>query len=206
KKPFETEAIVKIIQELKLGTPPAVATRIDLDEALSKNWIEFWYQPKIDLRKKQLAGAEAFARARHPEHGIALPSAFMPGASEAALLKLSEFAVTSALKAGLDFGSLGINLRIAINVPLEVLEKLPVAELVAAQRPRHDKWPGLLIDVKEEQIATNLALATDIARKLESCNVRLAIDHFGRSYHSLDQLKELPFAEFKLDRAFVTDC
>ena len=25
-----------------------------LDEALSKDWIEFWYQPKIDLRRKQL--------------------------------------------------------------------------------------------------------------------------------------------------------
>jgi len=206
KKPFETDAIVKIIQELKLGTPPAVATRIDLDEALNKNWIEFWYQPKIDLRKKQLAGAEAFARARHPEHGIVLPSAFMPGASQPALQKLSEFAIASSLKAGLEFGNLGINLRISVNVPIEVLEKLPIAELVAAQRPQHDKWPGLLIDIKEEEIATNLALATDIAKKLESCNVRLAIDNFGHSYHALGQLKELPFAEFKLDRAFVTDC
>ena len=49
---------------------------------LKKGWIEFWYQPKIDLRKKQLVGAEAFARARHPQHGVLMPSAFMPGARE----------------------------------------------------------------------------------------------------------------------------
>ena len=30
KKPFETDAIVKILHELKLGLPPAVATRLDL--------------------------------------------------------------------------------------------------------------------------------------------------------------------------------
>ena len=83
KKPYETEAIVKIIQELKLGMPAATA-RIELEEALDNNWIEFWYQPKIDLRKKQLAGAEAYARARHPQHGIVLPGAFMPVARKRA--------------------------------------------------------------------------------------------------------------------------
>ncbi len=55
RKPFETNAVLKLLREHNLGHPPAVAGRIDLDEALSKNWIEFWYQPKIDLRKKQLA-------------------------------------------------------------------------------------------------------------------------------------------------------
>ncbi len=33
KKPFETDAIVKIVQELKLGLPAAVVARIGLDEA-----------------------------------------------------------------------------------------------------------------------------------------------------------------------------
>ena len=83
KKPFDTSAIVRIMQELKLGHPAPMAARIGLDEALQKGWIEFWYQPKIDLRKKQLAGAEAFARARHPQFGILSPGAFMPGAPRA---------------------------------------------------------------------------------------------------------------------------
>ncbi|MEP7029975.1 MAG: hypothetical protein ABI830_03485, partial [Pseudolabrys sp.] len=46
KKPFETDAIIKIVTELKLGTPAAIAARIDIDEALNNKWIEFWYQPK----------------------------------------------------------------------------------------------------------------------------------------------------------------
>ena len=185
KKPFETDAIVKILQDLKLGLPPSAASRVDIDEALDNKWVEFWYQPKIDLRKKQLAGAEAYARARHPQHGIVLPAAFMPGAQDSSITKLSELALTCALKAGLTFAKIGINLRLTVNIPVAVLVKLPIEDIVKAQRPHAEKWPGLIIDVPEEQIITDLALAIELAGKLERLNVRLAIDDFGRGYSSL---------------------
>jgi EAL domain-containing protein (putative c-di-GMP-specific phosphodiesterase class I) len=206
KKPFAADAIIKIVQDLKLGKPAPTAVKIGLAEALTNNWIEFWYQPKIDLRKKQLAGAEAFARVRHPQHGTVMPGAFMPGASEADVLKLSELAVVNAIKAGLKFSELGINLRIAVNVPVPVLVKLSIPDLVKAHCSPNGKWPGLMIDVTEDQIITDIALAKDLTKKFEPCNVKLAVDDFGHSYAALVRIKELPFAELKLDRAFVTDC
>jgi EAL domain-containing protein (putative c-di-GMP-specific phosphodiesterase class I) len=206
KKPFETGAIMNILRDLKLGDPLASAGRIDLDEALRKNWIEFWYQPKIDLRKKQLIGAEAFARARHPQSGVLLPSAFMPGATEASLVTLSEQALTQALKAALNFAKVGVNLRLAINMPVSALVKVAVVDIVQNYSRQFEKWPGLLIDVTEEQIVTELALANEFTKKMHHLNVKLALDDFGRGYTSLVRLKELPFAELKLDRAFVADC
>jgi EAL domain-containing protein (putative c-di-GMP-specific phosphodiesterase class I) len=206
KKPFETGMVLKILQELKLGEPPAVAGRIDLDEALDKNWIEFWYQPKIDLRKKQLVGVEAFARARHPHNGVLMPSAFMPGATEPGLIKLSEQALDQALRASLNFSKLGVNLRLAVNIPINALVKVPVAEIVQSHRAKFEKWPGVIIDITEEQIVSDLPLAAEMTKKLAPLDVKLAVDDFGRGYSSLARLKELPFAELKLDRAFVTDC
>jgi EAL domain-containing protein (putative c-di-GMP-specific phosphodiesterase class I)/CheY-like chemotaxis protein len=206
KKPFDTSGIVKIIQELKLGHPAPVAARINLDEAIANNWIEFWYQPKIDLRRKQLAGAEAFVRANHPQHGFLLPSAFMPGASESSLLSLSEKALINALKAGQNFSKIGVNLRLAVNIPVDALVKLPISEILRAHRPHLSGWAGLMIDVTEEQIVSDLSLAADITKKLTPLNIKLAIDDFGRGYSSLARLKELPFAELKLDRSFVIDC
>jgi EAL domain-containing protein (putative c-di-GMP-specific phosphodiesterase class I) len=206
KKPFETGVVLKVLQELRLGEPPTVAGRVDLDEALDKNWIEFWYQPKIDLRKKQLVGVEAFARARHPDYGVLIPSAFMPGASEGAVIKLSEQALDQALKASLNFSKLGVNLRLAVNIPINALVKIPVIDIVQSHRARFEKWPGVIIDIAEEQIVSDLPLASDITKKLAPLDVKLAVDDFGRGYSSLVRLKELPFAELKLDRAFVTDC
>jgi EAL domain-containing protein (putative c-di-GMP-specific phosphodiesterase class I) len=206
KKPFETDTIIKIIQELKLGMPPAVAARLELDDCIKNKWIEFWYQPKIALRKKQLAGAEAYARVRHPQHGLVLAGAFTADASDAATVTLSELALESALKTSAHFSKLGVNLRLAVNIPLPALVKLSIEDIVKAHHPGDEKWPGLIIDVPEDQIVGDLALATELCRKLEPLNVRIAIDNFGRAYSSLAKAEELPFEELKLDRSFVADC
>jgi EAL domain-containing protein (putative c-di-GMP-specific phosphodiesterase class I) len=207
KKPFETSAIQKVLSELKLGHGPAPSgVKITLAEALKNNWVEFWYQPKIDLRRKQLAGAEAFARVCHPEHGILLPGSFMPGADDASVHTLAERALVSALQSGLNLSRFGVNLRIAINVPVKCLVTLPVDKIVRQHRPSVDDWPGLMIDVTENQIVNELTLANDLSKKFAEHNVRLAIDDFGKGYASLTKLKELPFAEMKLDRSLVAGC
>ena len=206
KKPFDTNTIIKIVQELKLGDVPAIAARIDLDDALNNNWVEFWYQPKVDLRRKQLVGVEAFARVRHPEYGVLPPGAFMPGADPDSLLALSELALTNALTAGTNFAKLGINLRVAVNMPVDALVKLPIADIAQKFHAPGESWAGIIIDVTEEQIVTDIALAHSVTKQLSKLNIKLAIDDFGRGYSSLARLKELPFAEMKLDRTFVADC
>ena len=102
-KPVDRAVIKRVIQEQKLDTPISHSERISLDVALRENWIEFWYQPKIDLRRKQLAGVELFARVRHPEHGMMSPAAFMEGADDKSLIALTEKSVIDALETGLKF-------------------------------------------------------------------------------------------------------
>lgn len=206
KKPIDPHAILNVLQQLKLGHASPTAGRIALDEALNNGWIEFWYQPKIDLRRKQLVGAKSFARARHPQHGIMMPDAFMPGATETSLIKLAEHALVSALKAGLSFAKLGVNLQLAVNISASALGKVRFSEILQTYRPQFDKWPGLIIDVMEEQLVTDLARVSDVARELKRLEVNFAIDNCGRRYSSLLNLKELPFTEVKLGRDFVADC
>ncbi|MEW6449627.1 MAG: EAL domain-containing response regulator [Pseudomonadota bacterium] len=209
KKPFDTAAIHAVLFSQKIGNPPAAnakAVSVDLGEALRNKWVEFWYQPKIALRKKQLAGAEAFARIRHPQHGVLSPGSFMPNASEADQLAISEYGLTSALKAAQSFAKLGVNLRIAVNISIPALMKLKVQDLVRTHRPQIDKWSGLIIDITEEQAVRELGFANELSKALAPYNVRLSIDDFGRAFTALMKLKAVPFAEMKLDRSLVIDC
>jgi len=206
KKPFDTNTISKILHSVNLGDPPQLAARFGLDEALSNNWIEFWYQPKIDLRQRKMIGVESFARARHPQSGVASPVAFMPGASEADLAALAERALIDAIKRSVEFSELGIVATISVNMSMKELAVVPIAEVVRANVPQSQKLSGLLIEVTEEQIMADPALAQNVAASLEALNIELAIDDFGRGCSSFMRLKELPFAELKISRAFVDDC
>jgi EAL domain-containing protein (putative c-di-GMP-specific phosphodiesterase class I) len=209
KKPFDTAAVHGILLSQKIGNPPTATTKavsVNLGEALRNGWVEFWYQPKILLRKKQLGGAEAFARVRHPTHGVLSPGSFMPNATAADQLALSEFGLISALKTAQSLGRLGVNLRIAVNIAVPALINLRVQEIVRAHRPQIENWSGLIIDVTEEQIVRELGFAQELSKALMPYGVRLAIDDFGRAFNDLVKLKAVPFAEMKLDRAFVVDC
>ena len=66
KKPFETGAVLRILQRPQ-ARPSAGAwpARIDLDEALRNDWIEFWYQPQ-DRSAQETAGRRRGLRARAP--------------------------------------------------------------------------------------------------------------------------------------------
>jgi EAL domain-containing protein (putative c-di-GMP-specific phosphodiesterase class I) len=91
-------------------------------------------------------------------------------------------------------------------MPIQALVKLPVVEIVKSLRPAPDKWPGMIIDITEDQIIKDVPLALNLSMKFAESNVKLAIDDFGRAYSALTKISSLPFAELKLDRVFVTDC
>jgi EAL domain-containing protein (putative c-di-GMP-specific phosphodiesterase class I) len=180
--------------------------RIAIGEALRNNWFEVWYQPKIDLKRKCLAGAEALARIRHPEHGVLLPGSFLPDVDEDSIAQLAEYALIQTLQNWSTFEQAGFNLHLAINVPVSVLLKMPIPKLVQENRPQSDRWPGLIVEVTEDQIVRDIKLANEVASQLRVNGITIAIDDFGAGYSSFASLRNLPFAELKVDRSFVEQC
>ena len=172
---------------------------VEIAEALRNEWFEIWYQPKIDLKRKCLAGAEALARIRHPAFGVLLPGSFLPYASEEATMQLAEHALLSTLRTWSTFDAAGFNLHLAINVPVSVLLKLPIPALVRENRPRADHWPGIILEVTEDQIVRDIKQAHDIAMQLRGSGISIAIDDFGAGYSSFSSLRNLSFAEIKID-------
>lgn len=184
----------------------SVLPRISIDEALENNWLDIWYQPKIDLRRKCLAGAEALVRMQHPQAGFLWPEDYIDLLDSDGLTKLVEHTMLTTLRHWTMFADAGFNLRLAINVPATLLPHLPISKLVAAHRPASDSWPGIVLGVTEDQLVRDIALTQKIAEDLKACGVAIAIDDFGAGYSSLSSLRGLPFAELKIHSSFIRNC
>jgi EAL domain-containing protein (putative c-di-GMP-specific phosphodiesterase class I) len=185
---------------------PAPPPHGPLDEALREMGLEVWYQPKIDIKQRCLAGAEAFARIRDPEKGVLLPASFLPDVDEEALARLTEHALLTVLRDWTLFDEAGFNLRLAINVPVNLLDRLPVDRIVTENRPKAEYWPGLIVEVTEDQIVRDIRRSQEITAKLRVSGISVSIDDFGAGYSSFSSLRELSFAELKLNSSFVKGC
>jgi EAL domain-containing protein (putative c-di-GMP-specific phosphodiesterase class I) len=80
---------------------------IEIDEALREGWFEFWYQAKINLKRKYLAGAETIARLRHPVFGVMMPGTFEPRLRAGSLERLTEYLLVAALQSWAVFEQVG---------------------------------------------------------------------------------------------------
>jgi EAL domain-containing protein (putative c-di-GMP-specific phosphodiesterase class I) len=196
---------------------------IDLGHALRAGWVDFWYQPKVELRDKQVIGVEMLARAKHPFHGVLAASSFLGSAEDEHLALLSSHAISSALKASQRLSQMGARLPVTINVPVTALHNIP-AELLM-DRPQGD-WAGLIFDVQEEDILSDIQGLSRIAEELAACGMKLAADNFGRRLCALMasgnlaemqqqvgevskrllELKSVSIFELKLDRSLVNGC
>lgn len=205
RKPVEASTLQFVLDELKIGLPKPLAARIFLDDALRNDWIGFWLQPRIDLRRKRLAGIELLARAHHPEYGVLMPSAFMPGALDDSISALAEKNVVEAIRISESLAALGFDLPISVNMPIETLSKLPVEDLIAEHHSTPKHWAGLVVDVPEDQVIHDIPSAIELSGRLKACNVRISIDGFAGGYSLLSRATELPFFEVKLSGE-VTDC
>lgn len=180
---------------------------VTLGKALKHGWLELWYQPKFCLRNTRVIGAEGLIRARHPEVGVVGPGAFLPGATEDDVLAMTERVIAAALRDWVDCSAVGAaNVKLSVNVPASAFLKLPIATMIREQRPRAADWPGLILEVTEDEVVHDLQVANDVAHDLRTHKCELAIDDFGAGYSSLARLRELPFAELKIDRAYVMAC
>jgi EAL domain-containing protein (putative c-di-GMP-specific phosphodiesterase class I) len=179
---------------------------IPLGAVLKNEWFELWYQPKIELKTLRLVGAEALARARHPTRGIVPPAMFLPGAGSDSMHALTERVILTALGDWEDFAECGVPIKLSVNVPVSALVDLPIPQMLREARPGAENWPGLTLEVTEDQIIHDLQLAKELADALRELKCDLAVDDFGAGYSSFARLTQLPFSELKIDRAYVANC
>lgn len=205
KKPFRLQDLKNSIMRVPRA-PDFPPEQTDAVTALQNNWLELWYQPKIDLKTMMVCGAEALIRLRHPTQGILLPPAFLPAPGDAAYLPITDFIARRALSDWLAFAAERITVPLAINIPASVLQNVDFVAKIRRHLPDHPKFPGLIFEITEDDAIQDQVLVREIATQLKLYNISMALDDFGTGHSTLSRLGDLPFSELKLDRKFVHGC
>ena len=182
------------------GPPPPA---VDVAEALGAGWLELWYQPKVDARSLTLGGAEALIRMRHPNWGIVPPACFLPDKDDPNFRALSNFVIARVFEDWRYFVAKSGSIHISINLPLAFFKDATAVDDLRSQFPDHPAFDGLTVEVDGSEVVRNLPLALDAAQRLRFHNIAFSIDDVGTEWPALAALEQFPFAEIKLDRAFV---
>jgi diguanylate cyclase (GGDEF)-like protein len=178
-------------------------------EALDREEIVPFYQPKVCLVTGRVVGFEALARWRHPTRGILTPAVFGSVFEDhelAARIGMAMFQQVAAdvhtwVQKGLYFGRVAVNLSAAeLNNPTLVDDVLNVFEKqgVAARYLEIEVTETVLLGRTTEQVST-------ILEEFQRRGVTIALDDFGTGYASLSHLKQFPVDLIKIDRSFVRD-
>jgi EAL domain-containing protein (putative c-di-GMP-specific phosphodiesterase class I)/CheY-like chemotaxis protein len=179
---------------------------VDVAEALGADWLELWYQPKVDARTLSLGGAEAHIRMRHPSWGIVSPAYYIPDDSDPYYRALSEFIISRAIEDWHSFVVQHGHIEIAINLPVSFLQDPEIVRTLCLQIPDHPAFEGLIIKINGTDVIHNLRLVKDVARQLRFHKIALSIDGVGDEWPSLMGIEEFPFVEIKVDKKFVSGC
>jgi diguanylate cyclase (GGDEF)-like protein len=173
--------------------------------ALDDGQIEVHYQPKVALATKQVLGAEALVRWKHPEFGMLDPEEFVSIVETTGLVDaLTSFVLERALERVRKWLDEGLQLSVAVNLSVRNLDDKEFPDRVTDALHRHGVPAALVsFEITESAVMQDPERALPVLRRLHEIGVGLAVDDFGTGYSSLAYLRRLPVDEVKIDKSFV---
>jgi diguanylate cyclase (GGDEF)-like protein/PAS domain S-box-containing protein len=177
-----------------------------IEDALRLQEFELHYQPKVNMRKGRVVGAEALIRWRHPERGLLMPGDFLPVIDGTAFaVTLGRWAMHTAV-AQLDaWRRSGLELTLSINMAARHLHEAGFVDELDDLLQRHAALPAAAIELEVLETAAieDFIEAGDVIRSARQLGVRFALDDFGTGYSSMSYLKRLQVDTLKIDQSFV---
>ena len=172
---------------------------------LQARQFEPFFQPKIELETGQVKGLEAFARWRHPEHGVLGPSAFIDALEQNNRIDFLDWSmIEKSVERCRQFHDQGIPISISINLAPETLAHPAFMQQIGACVARHRLLPDYItFEMPESSVLTTDPGFVERLVRLRMAGYGLAIDDYGTGRSNLQLLARIPFSELKIDRSFV---
>ncbi|NOQ89525.1 MAG: EAL domain-containing protein [Gammaproteobacteria bacterium] len=182
----------------------------DLRNALTKNQLEVYFQPIIDLETGHIVKAEALLRWHHPTRGMVSPIEFIHLAEETGMInKIGNWvftqSVTKANQWGKQFNS---GFQISVNMSpaqFRLDTSTFIMEWQAYLKELDISGHNIVVEITEGLLLHAEPDVIDKLLWLRDAGIQVAIDDFGTGYSSLSYLKKFDIDYLKIDKTFVSN-
>ena len=165
------------------------------------------FQPKVDIRTREIKGIEALVRLKDDEGVIQAPGTFINLAVELGLIDELTHLVLAEIVKSIDLinETFGPDTTISINVAAKQAGN-PEFMRSFAQALEATGFPKrFMVEVTEDAFVTKTHFQDEILPIFRKIGVGISIDDFGIGYSSLSALADITADEIKIDRSFITD-
>ena len=175
----------------------------EFDRTLENSGIEAWYQPKYDVRRKCVGGAEALVRWRGKDGRVISPGRFIPLLEERGkIVQLDEYVFEKVclqqkkwLEAGMPMIPVSVNIsRGSLLVPdivhryQQILERAGIGQ------------DCVYLEITEESVGAD---AVKVIREFRQAGFYMLMDDFGRGNSNLANLRRDLFQGVKFDKTLI---
>ncbi|MGV6479244.1 putative bifunctional diguanylate cyclase/phosphodiesterase [Pantoea agglomerans] len=178
----------------------------DLWEAIEREQMRLFYQPKFCSGGTRLMGFEALLRWQHPQRGLLTPELFLPRAEKTGqIIALGNWVIGEASRQLRIWHSQGhSDWTVSVNLSALQFHQRDLLTILTQTLARY-QLPGsaLMLEITEAIAMRDPAFSQQRIRELQQAGVSVAIDNFGIGYANLLHLKDLDASELKIDRSFI---
>ncbi len=193
-------------KELNARLSDRLALQTLLRRALERDEFLLHYQPKIDVRRGLVSGAEALLRWNSPDRGMVPPIDFIATLEDSGLIiDVGRWIIEKAVAQHAQWRARDPGApRIAVNISqIQLVQKNFVAMVEEIVKKNGRENCGLDIEITESLIMKDVEENVMKLKAIQAMGVGIAIDDFGTGYSSFSHLATLPINALKIDRSFI---
>lgn len=160
------------------------------------------YQPKLNVRKREIQSCEALIRWNHPDLGLIMPDSFIHIADRTGeIAAITLWAIERTIMDQRVMRESGHVIRIFVNISACLLTDSDFVKRAVRLVTQADADIGF--EITETSVIHDPEIAIENVTYCVDSGISLAIDDYGSGLSSLAYLKRLPASELKIDKMFV---
>lgn len=179
---------------------------MELRSGLSRDALTLSYQPRVELPRGRVTGAQARLCWTTQEGKVLSPPEFLPVAEESGLIMpMGDLALSLACRDCRTWREDGHpNLRVALGlVPVQLARGSLAGRVRRVLEDAGLPAEALELEIDETTVIRDLDRALEVMASLSDLGVRIILSGFGTGLSSLCHLKSLPIHGLKVDQSFV---